>query len=229
MTTNNAINNILPSPFNIDGTSVTATGTELNLINGLTIGASGNIMTSNGTGIISSSPSSVGTLQLISTQTASNVANIAFTNLSSTYSEYYVIISNLLPITNNASFFMQVSTNNGSSYSATGYYYGQTDQNSSVQTGTFSASNSSSFGLMLNQSNAASNTGACEVTIINPGQSSKYHHFLNNSIYVDSAGKVDSIVGGCTWTTVTAINAVQFGYSSGNISTGTFKLYGLLD
>lgn len=36
MTTNNAINNTLQTPFNVGATSVTSTGTQLNLLNGLT-------------------------------------------------------------------------------------------------------------------------------------------------------------------------------------------------
>lgn len=228
MATNNSINNTLPSPFSIDATSVTATGTELNLVNGLTIGASGNIMTSNGTGIVSSAPNAVGTLQLISTQIASSSASISFTGLSSTYSYYYVVISNLLPATNAVVLTMQVSTNNGSSYSAAGYYYAQTAQNSGAGTGTVSAANAASFQITGSQTNAANNTGSLVVEIINPSQSTESHHFLNNCIYVNSAGGIDGVEGGCTWVTTTAINAVQFAYSSGNISTGTFKLYGVL-
>src|SRR5574338_310828 len=37
MSTNNAINNTLPSPFNVGATWVTSTGTQLNLLNGLTV------------------------------------------------------------------------------------------------------------------------------------------------------------------------------------------------
>ena len=37
MTANNAINNTLQTPFNVGATSVTSTGTQLNLLNGLTV------------------------------------------------------------------------------------------------------------------------------------------------------------------------------------------------
>jgi hypothetical protein len=54
--------------------------------------------------------------ELIDTQTASSSASIEFTDLSSTYSMYKVIIYNFVPVTDEANFYMRTSTNNGTSF-----------------------------------------------------------------------------------------------------------------
>ena len=64
-------------------------------------------------------PASVsgGSLNLISTQTASSSATIGFTSgLDSTYKEYIFKFYDVHPATDNADFNFQTSTNGGSSY-----------------------------------------------------------------------------------------------------------------
>lgn len=228
MTTNNAINNTLTSPFTVGGTSVSTSGTQLNYLHGLVAGSSGNIITSNGSAMTTSSPNSVGCVQLIATGTASNSATINFTGLTSSYSYYYVVYSNIQPVANTGNLYLRVSTDNGSTFSATGYYYAGTQQTSASAAGVIAAANDTAFLLTLSQFNAGNDNGGGIIEIINPSQSTTYHQFFNNCIYVDSNGLVDSIVNSCLWTSTTAINAFQFFCSGGNINTGTFKLYGVL-
>ena len=67
-------------------------------------------------------PASVsgGSLNLISTQTASSSATIDFTSgLDSTYKEYIFKFYDVHPATDNADFNFQTSTNGGSSYGVT--------------------------------------------------------------------------------------------------------------
>lgn len=230
MTKNNAINDAMPTPFTIGATSVTSTGTQLNYLSGVTIGASGNIMTSNSSVMISSAPNSVGTTQVISTQSASNSATINFTGLTSAYAYYYVVYWGVVPGTSSAQLGVRVSTDNGSTYSTTGYYYAATQQNTTPGTTTQSAAAATIYSIAGAAANNSPNTGAGILKIINPSQSTSYHEMNNKIVYVDPNGFVQSVVGACVWTSATAINAFQFiyGVGGGNIASGTFKLYGVL-
>lgn len=228
MATNNAINNTLASPFVVGGTSVATSGTQFNYLHGLVAGSNGNIITSNGSAMTTSSPNSVGCVQLIATGTASNSATIDFTGLTSSYSYYYVVISNAQPVNNTDNLLFRVSTDNGSTYSATGYYYAATTQNSASGTGTNTAANSTNFRISFSQSNGGNDNGGGILEIINPSQTATYHQFLGNMTYVDSTGAIVTSVGGCLWVSTSAINAIRFLYNTGNINTGTFKLYGVL-
>lgn len=230
MTKNNAINDAMPTPFTIGATSVTSTGTQLNYLSGVTIGASGNIMTSNSSVMISSAPNVAGSNQLISTQTASSSATINFTGLTSAYGYYYVVYWGVLPGTSTAQLGVRVSTDNGSTYSTTGYYYAATQQSTLPQTTTQSAANGTLYSIAGTAANNSPNTGAGILKIINPSQSSSYHQLSNKIVYVAPDGTVQTVIGACVWTSATAINAFQFiyGVGGGNIASGTFKLYGVL-
>ena len=193
-----------------------------------TAGTSGHILTSDGTNWNSTAPSGTGTVQLISTVVASSQAAVAFTGLSSTYSYYYVVYDGVLPLTNNVNLIMRVSTNNGSTYSSSGYYYAINVTTSGGSNSPAGGAGVGQFVLTSGQSNATSNTASGFLEIYNPSQSTNYQHINNRAIQIDSSGGVDSISGGGVWLTTTAVNAIQFSFSSGNISTGTFKLYGVL-
>ena len=71
---------------------------------------------------ITSTPSGVGggSLNLISTQTASSSATISFTSgIDSTYKEYVFKFYDIHPATDNSSFTFQASTDGGSNYNTT--------------------------------------------------------------------------------------------------------------
>lgn len=222
----------------LGGLGIGSTGQILTIASGVpawttatypsTAGTSGNILTSNGTNFVSTTPSGTGTVQLIATGNASNVASISFTNLSSTYAYYYVVLSNVQPVTNAATLNILVSTNNGSSYSNTAYYYAGTTANGAGTTGHITAANTAQFALTSSQSNASFDNLGGIFNILNPGQSSRLHQFNYQFGWIDSTSTFVSVSGSALWASSTAINAIQFSFSSGNINTGVFKLYGVL-
>ena len=70
-----------------------------------------------------------------------------------------------------------------------------------------------------------------ELTLFNPSSTTFVKHFISSGNYVDVSGSPLSIrfeiAGYCNVTA--AIDGVQFSCASGNIDSGTIKLYGIKD
>ena len=185
-------------------------------------------------GTVSGTPE---TRVLIKTITPSNAASVEFINGSSgvvfdnTYSRYEFTIDTAVPATNQTYIDMKISVDGGSNYQgASGYnlvswrYYSNGSSTSSqVQYFNDFAGNADQ-----QISNSAASGGVHGfVTVSNIGAASRttfksqYYAFGANSYYIhtETVGAVES-------SSVT-INAVKFNFRSGNIASGTFKLFGV--
>lgn len=254
MATNNVTNEGTKTAHGIYIAQGTSTPVYTTLTNGqLLIGNTGNDPTAAsitaGTGItvtpgagtitIASSAGTSG-LTLIATATASNSATIDFAgNLSATYDNYMVEIEDLVAVSAGPSILMLVGTGGGPTYSTTTYAGGSFGNNSSSATVNGALSLTTSF--RLNCANASTGTyvsgtstnGSClHIRIYNTQNASNYKGYvclMGGPTYDNNLGNVG---GGCSvsgggWSTATALTALRFQMSTGNISTGKFKLYGL--
>ena len=156
-------------------------------------------------------------LILLSTQTASASSSLSFTSLiTSAYSSYQLIFSNLV-LSSGVNLFLQISTNNGSSYISSGYTSGLL----------FNAYNANTF------SNTNSATGALIINSTNLGAGYLYLFNLQNGANFQAQGVVNfgtTGEGSATLTSYNAtasVNAIQIIPASGTITTGTFSLYGI--
>jgi len=182
-----------------------------------------------------SSAASPATLVLISTQTASSSASISFTTgLDSTYDEYIFKFINVAPKTDSTDFTFQGSTNGGSSYgvaiTSTAFRAHVDSSGGSEELAYLTANDlaqSTSFQLLNNgaSSDADDGTGGT-LTLFNPSSTTYVKHWIFNNAYV---GANDACMEGFYagyFNTTSAINAIQFKFSSGNMD-GTIKLYGV--
>ena len=213
----------------------------------ITRGLSNNITTGGvilPAGITNSSVSAVtsfanasgGTLTLLSTQTASASATISFTTgLDSTYDEYIFKFINIHPATNGAILQFNMSTDSGSNYNVTKtttLFQSYHAENGSVSGLVYEAdedmAQSTAFANIYrgskndNDSNLSGN-----LTLFNPSSTTYLKHFISEiqgSISADYS--IDVFVAGYGNTT-SAVNAIQFKFSSGNIDDGIIKLYGV--
>ena len=185
-------------------------------------GASGNILTSNGTAWVSATAGSA-VYDLITTVNASGASTVDFTSLSSTYSQYIVVVTNMsVSRVTGAYIDIRVSQNNGSTYDASGYAYsGQTTTSGGVITGTGSAS-ATSINLPLIYSNSPAYS-FLTFTVTNAGVSG----------YLTVQGFGASTTDSCQFlgirNTVAMVNAIRIFSTSTSPSatlSGTFKLYG---
>tara|TARA_R100001460_G_scaffold15174_1_gene33630 strand:+ start:818 stop:1468 length:651 start_codon:yes stop_codon:yes gene_type:complete len=180
-----------------------------------------------------------GNLQLISTTTASDDSAISITSgIDTTYKEYVIKMINIHPGTDNVDFRMNLSADGGSNYNVTktSHFF-----RASHEEGGGSASLDNATGPDLGQStgvqpiagltiggdNDQSLSG--EVRLFNPSGTTfvKHYNAITQTYSANGDASAQCFVGGYGNTT-SAINAIQFTMSSGNIQSGTFKLYGIL-
>jgi hypothetical protein len=177
-----------------------------------------------------------GTLILLSTQTASSSATISFTTgLDSTYDEYVFKFINVRPATDNVKFTFNMSTDAGSNYNVTKTttafiaYHSESDIDAGVgYTADNDLAQSTSFQeVAYNIGNVADENMSGSMQIFNPSSTTYVKHFIantNNYFASDLSGNL--YVAGYGNTT-SAVNAIQFKMSSGNIADGIIKLYGV--
>ena len=196
-----------------------------------------NVCNNNSMSAITSLPSGVGggSLNLISTQTASSSSTIDFTSgIDSTYKEYIFKFIDIHPETNNVHFQVNFR-DGGSSYDATKtttYFRAFADEgDSSTGLGyddTVDLAQSTGVQI-LNQTVGNDNDQSCAGTLhlFDPSSTVFVKHFMFKGNRAQSADFTvnDFVAGYCNVTA--AIDGVQFSFSSGNIDSGTIKLYGV--
>jgi hypothetical protein len=177
-----------------------------------------------------------GGMTLISSQTASASASISFTTgIDSTYKEYQFYFINIHPATNSVEFQFNMSTDGGSNYNVTKtstFFYSYQNE-AGNQTGlSYDADNdltqSTAF-QHLSRDTGNTNDENCSgsLSLFNPSSTTYVKHFIaNTSDYVINSYNRNTFIAGYGNTT-SAVNAIQFKFSSGNIDDGTILLYGI--
>jgi hypothetical protein len=177
-----------------------------------------------------------GTLILLSTQTASASATISFTTgLDSTYDEYIFKFINVRPATDSVDFEFQGSTNGGSTYGVTitstsfEAYHDEADTSSGFgyDTNTDLAQSTSYQNLSNNLGNASDKCIGGYLTLTNPSSTTYVKHFIGQVTRLTSNDYNGNDLTAGYFNTTTAINAIRFRMTSGNIADGIFKLYGV--
>lgn len=197
-----------------------------------------NLANNNSLANITALPSSVsgGGMTLISEQTASGSANISFTSgIDDTYDSYVFKFINIHPATDGAFFTFNLSSDSGSNYNVTKTttlfqaYHNEADSATAL---TYRVDDdlaqSTSFQYL--SADMDNDNDSCLVGILhlfNPSSTTFVKHFLaNTNLVFNSAMSVEEFIAGYGNTT-SAINAIQFKMSSGNIDSGVIKLYGI--
>ena len=223
-----------------NGSNYVAIKAPDNLASNLTLtlpsadGTSGQVLQTNGSGVLSfSSPSS--DFVLLATTDASSSATVSFDGyFSSTYKNYQIIISDVYPATANTTLSCRFRRSNAdvtaSSYSAVGRRTHLASTN--VSDGRY-ASSASSIDVLTNSSpNSASRTTAINVMIYNPLSTASYKKVSFLVIGAsDDGGGTNAVWNvnnfGQLVDNTNALSGITFYYSSGNIASGNFKLYGI--
>ena len=170
----------------------------------------------------------------ISSSQASSSASISFTGLgTSTYRGYVVVLTGIVPATNNVDFYLTFSTNNGSSYLAgTAYTHASRVYGTSApDTGGTGSTGDSKIILQNYNIYNGSTDGLTGILYIDPAyvDTSKRASTVFQCFYKDQGNTyyVYNFSGGFCNTSSATVNAIKFAMSSGNISSGTFTIYGV--
>ena len=192
---------------------------------------------------ISAIPGAAKSLTHIKTVTASSSSSLSFVDgssdvvLDSTYPIYLFKIINCHPSNNDISFQFQGSTDSGSSYGVTitSSHFRATHRESGASPG-LSYLTSVDLAQSTNYQNIGSSIGSDsdqsisgELIIFNPSSTTFVKHFLANvNSIAHSDGSNNQYIGGY-FNSTSAIDAINFKFSSGTIDSGNIKLYGLKD
>ena len=176
-----------------------------------------------------------GSLVLISTQTASSSATVNITSgIDSTYKEYIIKFIDVHPATDTA--ILQCNgRDGGSSFDATKtttFWYAYHNEGDSDTVLEYNASydiaqSTSAFRIsnLLGNGNDESYSGTMH--LFDPSNTTFVKHFiLRSNMYQSGSYSFDINVAGY-FNVTAAIDGLQFSMSSGNIDSGTFKLYGV--
>ena len=175
-------------------------------------------------------------ITLISSQTASASASISFTSgLTSTYKAYKFVFVNMHPATDDVAFNVNFSTDGGSNYNVTKtttYFRARHFENGTLGTLDYLtdfdlAQSTSGQNLALGIGNQNDENCSGELTLFNPSSTTYVKHFIArvNELAQDEQTRCSYVAG--YGNTTSAINAVQFSMSSGNIDDGKIYLYGI--
>lgn len=167
----------------------------------------------------------------IESQDASSSTNIDF-DLPAGYRRYWIEYDNVVPATDGAELNLRMSTDGGSSFAsgASDYSWSAVRASASAAAGDGDASDSE---ITLTHAaggtgieNTASDGGASgDVKIINPASTSNYKHVYGTCSMWRTDGDMSPIVTAGAYKSATAVDAVRFLMSSGNIASGTFTLW----
>jgi hypothetical protein len=169
-----------------------------------------------------------GAMVLLEEHTASNSASLQFTScITSTYDSYQIEFVSLVPATNSVNIGLQGSTNGGSSYDTGSNYQSLVLQLVAGGTGNGNSTSTLLFMVPGNDMwNSAPGTSGFLKLFSPASTTSKL--FIGESIGVDQSGGrlIEAMIGG-QWVTGFAMNAFQVLASSGNLTSGTVRCYGL--
>ena len=200
-----------------------------------------NFCNNNSLSAITTIPASIsgGGLNLISTQTASSSSSLSFTSgIDSTYKEYIFKFINIHPSANIPMWTFQGSTDGGSSFGVNitsttfNAYHAENDSEATLEySGGGDLAQSTSYQRLLTEVNYSDDGSVSgSLHLFEPSSTTFVKHFIANS-----QGMFGPTSNPYSWNmytagyfnTTSAINAIDFKMSSGNIDSGVIKLYGV--
>lgn len=197
-----------------------------------------NFCNNNSLSAITALPASIsgGDLNLISTQTASSSSTISFTSgIDSTYKEYIFKFINIHPANDDPNLQLNFSADGGSNYNVTKTtsvfmaYHDEADSSTTLQVlGSLSLGQSTAVQKFAGETgNANDECMVGTLHLFNPSSTTFSKHFIARTNSYDGSNLSVEIYTAGYANTTSAIDAVQFSFSSGSIESGVIKLYGV--
>jgi hypothetical protein len=175
-------------------------------------------------------------ITFISSQTASASASISFTSgLTSTYKAYKFVFVNMHPATNGVNWSFNLSTDSGSNYNVTKtstFIYHLHNENDSSTAYAFNgdpalAQETGFQRLNDNVSNDNDSNVSGSLILFNPASTTFVKQWIarTNASRAEPLSEETFVTG--YGNTTSAVNAIQFKFSSGNTDAGTIYMYGI--
>ena len=185
---------------------------------------------------LASTATGTGGMTLLSTQTASSSATISFTSgINSTYKEYQFHFTDIHPATDGESFQFNMSADGGSNYNVTktttyltAYNYESGGSPALTYATNVDLAQSTAFQNVnsgVGSDNDQSVAGILQ--LFDPSSTTFVKHFISRGNTAEASNISSNVLVGGYGNTTSAVDAVQFKFSSGNIDAGTIKMYGV--
>ena len=178
-----------------------------------------------------------GGLNLLATNTiTSGVSSSSFTsNIDSTYDTYIFKFINMHPASDSVSFTFNGSTDGGSNYNVTkttSYFEaihneGGSSSGLNYQTSLDIAQGTGYQEFLRIIGNDNDQSGSGKLFLFSPSNTTFVKQFIYTGASVTSSDYANNNFVAGYFNTTSAINAVDFKFSSGNIDSGVIKMYGL--
>ena len=191
--------------------------------------------------VTSAASAPAGAMTLIKTLTASSSSTLSFVDgssdvvLDNTYPLYLFKFINIHPATNQVAFTFNGSIDSGSNYNVTKtttYFvarHTEADDTTELtyETG-FDLAQGTGFQSLVRQTgNGNDECCAGYLHLYDPSSTTFIKHYMARfNDYEHNDQSTDNYTGGY-FNTTSAIDAIQFKFGSGNIDSGTIKLYGI--
>jgi hypothetical protein len=204
---------------------------------------------SNGTTIFDNGSMASGfgsSMVFIKKLTASSSATLSFVDgsdgvvLDDTYKEYYITFNNIHPNESNKDFNFNMSIDSGSNYNVTKTstffraIHAENDSFASLdyRTGEDLAQSTDFQPIMYSMDNDNDSNGNGFLQLFNPSSTTFVKHFISNCSGTANDGGSNrydiNYFGAGYGNTTSAVNAIRFQMSSGNIDSGDICLYGIV-
>jgi len=183
----------------------------------------------------------LGSMVFIKKLTASSSSTLSFVDgassvvLDNTYKEYLFTFKNMHPATNNVTFQFNLSVDSGSNYNVTktttffNAYHGEGGGGGVLQYKASSdlAQSTSDQIISAPLGNGNDECVSGTLNLFNPSSTTFVKHFISSSAGYNEADYSDNCYIAGYGNTTSAVDAVQFKMSSGNIDAGDICLYGI--
>ena len=160
--------------------------------------------------------------------TASDSATVDLENgIGSDYDEYMIKMTNLVPATDSVQPYIRLKV--GGSYQTSGYdYHGIISIASAATYGGISGTSADFIRLSASTGSASGEGMDCTLFFSSPDSTASYKRVYSTGILHEDSGvvRMTYAVGSYTGAT-SALTGVRFYFQTGNITSGTFTLYGL--
>ena len=187
------------------------------------------------------STTQLGNLVFISKQTASSSSSVSFTSgIDSTYKEYIFYFNNIHPATDDTHFQFNFSTDGGSNYNvtktSTAFASEQQEDGTNASlfyAGSFDLAQSTSYQSLAPAIDADTNDSCASgyLHLFEPSSDTFVKHFIS-AVHMSQSSTDNSLYSSTYRTagygnTTSAIDAIDFKMSSGNLDSGEITLFGV--
>jgi hypothetical protein len=170
----------------------------------------------------------------VATVLASSQATVDFTTLDDTYDAYELVVSSAKPATDDVEAWLRIGTGAGPTYQTSGYVWGLAANPMGAANSLYGSSAGGStarivmseVGAGVAVGNATGENWSGTIWFNNP-EATDFMELRYDAQYSrSSANQSVRVVGGGRFDTAGAVTGIRFMFSSGNVASGRFTLYG---